>query len=88
MREIRYVITIPEFFLEVLPASWRLRLLLNISIADLNDPQGIAQDSTWRDYVQNATNNHPYGVEVELKKEDQIESVLPLIRQAYEQVDN
>ena len=78
----------PEFFLEVLPASWRLRLLLNISIADLNDPQGIAQDSTWRDYVQNATNNHPYGVEVELKKEDQIESVLPLIHQAYEQVDN
>ena len=41
--KIRYVITIPNFFLEVLPASWRLRLLLNISIADLNDPPG---DST------------------------------------------
>lgn len=78
----------PEFFLEVLPASWRLRLLLNISIVDLNDPHEMAQDSTSRDYVQYATNRHPYGVEVELKEEDQIGLVLPLIRQAYEQVDN
>ena len=73
----------PGFFMEVLPAADRLRLLLNIGIENLDDLNGIARDVTSWNYIRNATNSHPYYTEVELYKNDDLELVVPLIHQAY-----
>ncbi len=73
------------YFLEVLPQKARLRLLLDLDISEVDDPQGRAMDGNDWKHVPMSTFHHPYGVVVDVGWVSQIESVMPMVRQAFEQ---
>jgi predicted transport protein len=71
----------PEFFLEVLPRRYSLTLLLALDFNEIDDPSGLAQDATQREFFVNA--RHEGGVSLRVRDESAIESAIPLIHQAY-----
>lgn len=71
----------PGFFLEVLPRRHRLVILLALDFNEIEDPSGLAQDTTQFKFIVHA--QHEGGVLLRLADVAAIESALPLIRQAH-----
>ena len=71
----------PHFFLEVLPRRYRISLLLALDFDEIDDPSGLAQDATQWKFLVNA--RHEGGVLLSVSNVAEIESVLPLVRQAH-----
>lgn len=71
----------PGFFLEVLPRKRCLTLLLSLDFNEVDDPEGIAEDATQWKFFANA--QHEGGVTVSVYKDEDIELVMPIVRQAY-----
>jgi predicted transport protein len=71
----------PAFFLEVLPRRYSLTLLLALDFNEVDDPSGLAQDATQREFFIHA--RHEGGVALSVSDERSIESAVPLIRQAH-----
>lgn len=74
----------PTFFLEMLPRKNRINLLLALDYNEANDPSGLAKDASERKFFVNAV--YEGGVSVAISEAEQIETALPLIRQAWELV--
>lgn len=70
----------PSFFLEVLPRKRRLLLSLPLDYNEIDDPDGVAKDSTEWKFLFYA--NYEGGVTVNIKEESDIENALPVIRQS------
>ena len=69
------------FFLEILPRKHRLTLLLPLDFSEIDDPTGIAEDATeWKFFFYA---KYEGGVSLRVKQPVDIESALPMIRQAY-----
>ena len=70
-------------FVDVVPQAQRLRLSINLTFAEINDPKGLCKD---------VTNLGRWGngdVEVSLKSLDELPYVMSLVRQSFEQqMDN
>ena len=65
-------------FVDVVPQAQRLRLSINLTFAEINDPKGLCKD---------VTNLGRWGngdVEVSLKSLDELPYVMGLVRQSYE----
>jgi predicted transport protein len=72
----------PTFFLEVLPRKNRLALLLALDFNEIDDPSGLAEDtSQWKSF-QNAV--YEGGVLLRIRSADAVEKALPMIRMAHE----
>jgi predicted transport protein len=71
----------PQFFLEVLPRRYRISLLLALDFDEIDDPLGLAQDASQWKFLVNA--RHEGGVLLNLSSISEIDSVIPLIRQAH-----
>lgn len=65
-------------FVDVIPQAKRLRLSLNQTFAEINDPKGLCKDVTDLGRWGNGD------VEVSLKSLDELQYVLGLVRQSYE----
>jgi predicted transport protein len=65
-------------FVDVVPQAKRLRLSLNMTFAEINDPKGLCKDVTGKGRWGNGD------VEVELKSLDELPYVMGLVRQSYE----
>ncbi|MCY4272717.1 MAG: DUF262 and DUF1524 domain-containing protein [bacterium] len=65
-------------FVDVIPQTSRLRLLLNISFQELHDPRGLARDM---DNLEMSGNGD---VEVFLSNPEELRYVMALVRQAFE----
>ncbi|MDO8664892.1 MAG: DUF262 domain-containing protein [Candidatus Liptonbacteria bacterium] len=65
-------------FVDIIPQAKRLRLSLNIVLADINDPKGICKDISALGHWGNGD------VEVGLSKIEEIPYVMGLVRQAFE----
>jgi predicted transport protein len=72
----------PTFFLEVLPRKNRINLLLALEYNEVDDPTGMAQDTTQRKFFVNAV--YEGGVSVAVDSPEHIVRALPIIRQARE----
>ncbi len=70
----------PAFFVEVLPRKQRLNLLLALDFNEVDDPLGIAKDASERKFFVNAV--YDGGVNVPIWDQADIETALPMIRQA------
>jgi predicted transport protein len=71
----------PHFFMEVLPRRYRISLLLAIDFEEIDDRTGLAQDATQWKFLVNA--RHEGGVLLSLKTLSEVQSVVPLIKQAH-----
>lgn len=69
------------FFLEVLPRTQRLTLLLPLDHAEIEDPHGLASDATEWKFLFYA--KHEGGVLLRIKHDQDIDHAMPIIRQAY-----
>jgi predicted transport protein len=65
-------------FVDVVPQAKRLRLSLNMTFAEINDPKGICRDVTGKGRWGTGD------VEAELKSLDELPYVMGLVRQSYE----
>lgn len=74
----------PAFFLEVLPRMNRLNLLLALDFNEIEDPHGIAKDTSERKFFVNA--KYEGGVNIPIWTPEDIEKALPIIRQAHARV--
>jgi uncharacterized protein with ParB-like and HNH nuclease domain/predicted transport protein len=72
----------PTFFLEVLPRKNRLGLLLPMELNEIDDPSGIAQDTSQWKFLVNAV--YDGGVYIRVQSEADMEKALPMIRLARE----
>jgi predicted transport protein len=70
----------PSFFLEVLPRSRKLTLLLALDYTEVDDPTGMASDATQWKFFANA--KYEGGVYVRVRDLGDIVRALPIIRQA------
>jgi len=68
--------------LEVLPRRYSLTLLLALDFNEVDNPAGLAQDATQREFFVNA--RHEGGVAVSVTDAKTIDGVMPLIAQAYQ----
>lgn len=66
-------------FVDVVPQSSRLRLSLNMAFADLEDPRGLADDVTGLGRWGNGD------VQIGLSAQDQLDYVMMLVKQSYDQ---
>ena len=71
----------PAFFLEVLPRRKKLTLLLALDFNEVDDPSGFAKDATEKKFFVHA--RHEGGVSLSVWNASDVESALPLIRQAH-----
>jgi predicted transport protein len=71
----------PHFFVEILPRARKVTLLLAMNFDEVDDPSGITQDATEKKFIVHA--RYEGGVSVNVSSTDMIDSVMPLIRQAY-----
>lgn len=71
----------PSFFLEVLPRRYKLTLLLALDFNEVDDPSGLAKDATEKKFFVHA--RHEGGVSLSVWNTADIESAVPLIRQAH-----
>ena len=74
-----------EFFLEVLPQQYGLKLLLDLDISEVDDPRGMAKDANDWKFIPLSTLRHRYGVVVDLWWDSSVPSVMPMVRQAHDQ---
>ena len=72
----------PAFFLEVLPRKNRIGLLLPLDFNDIEDPSGMAEDTSQWKFIVSAA--YEGGVHVCVTSEADIEKALPMIRLARE----
>jgi predicted transport protein len=72
----------PDFFLEVLPRQHQIILILPIELNEVEDPFGIAKDTSERAFFANA--RYDGGISILIRKTEDIEKALPIIRQARE----
>ena len=72
----------PTFFLEMLPRKNSINLLLALDYNEVDDPSGIAEDTSQRAFFVNAV--YDGGVNVAIWAPEDIEKALPMIRQARE----
>ena len=72
----------PAFFLEVLPRSNRIGLLLPLDFHEIADPSGMAEDTSKWKFLVNSV--HEGGVYVRVQSEADVEKALPMIRLARE----
>jgi predicted transport protein len=71
----------PSFFLEVLPRTHRVNLLLAIGFNEIEDEHAIAKDAAQRAFFVNA--QYEGGVNIPVWSEDDIEKAMPIVRQAH-----
>lgn len=70
----------PDFFLEVLPRTHRLLLILPLNFTEVNDPADFIKDAAqWKFFFYA---KHEAGVLLDLDKAELITKALPVIRQA------
>ena len=72
-----------EFFLELLPQKSNLRLLLDVDLSEIEAPGWLARDGNDWKIIPNSTFNHPVGVVVDMWQPSWTDSVMQIIRQAY-----
>jgi predicted transport protein len=72
----------PAFFLEVLPRKDRIGLLLPVEFNEIEDPYGIADDTSKWKFLVNAVYNG--GVYIRVKSRGDVEKALPMVRLARE----
>jgi predicted transport protein len=72
----------PTFFLEVLPRKNRIVLLLALDFNEVNDPAGLAKDTSQHKFFVNAV--YEGGVYVRIWEPDHIEKAWPIVKQARE----
>jgi predicted transport protein len=72
----------PAFFLEVLPRKNRITLLLDLDFNEVDDAFEIARDTSQQQFFVNAV--YEGRVSVSIRKIDDIEQALPMIRQAWD----
>jgi predicted transport protein len=70
-----------EFFLEVIPRRYKLMLLLALDFNEIDDPSGLAEDTTERKFFVHA--KYEGGVALKISDVASIASAIPLIRQAH-----
>lgn len=70
----------PYFFLEVLPRKNQINLILPIDFNEVEDPFGIAKDTSQRAFFVNA--RYEGGISVPISEPADIEKAFPIIRQA------
>lgn len=71
----------PSFFLEVLPRKNRINLLLALDFNEVDDPHGVAKDTSQRKFFVHA--QYEGGINIPVWSVDDIEMALPIIRQAH-----
>ena len=71
----------PDFFLEVLPRTNCINLLLALDFNEAEDFHGIAEDTSQRKFFIHA--QYEGGVNIPIWSADDIEIALPIIRQAH-----
>ena len=72
----------PAFFLEILPRKNRIVMLLALDFNEINDPSGMAKDTSQHKFFANAV--YEGGAYVRIWTPEDIEKVWPMIRQARE----
>ncbi len=72
----------PSFFLEVLPRKNCINLLLALDYNEVDDPYGMAQDTSQNKFIVNAV--YEGGVNIAIQKPEHIDQALPMVRQAME----
>ncbi len=77
----------PYEFLEVLPRTSGLQILLVGDYGEIDDPNDIVEDASEKKYFRNAGDIEP-GVFMLIKDSSDIAKAKPAIRQAYEQLDS
>ena len=65
-------------FVDVIPQAKRLRLSINMTFAEINDPKGLCKD------VTNVGHQGNGDVDVSLKSLDELPYIMGLVRQSYE----
>jgi predicted transport protein len=71
----------PVFFLEVLPRTNRINLLLALDFNEVEDPHGVAKDTSQRKFFIHA--QYEGGVNIPIWTAEDIEKALPIVRQAH-----
>ena len=77
----------PYEFLEILPRTSGLQILLVGDYGEIDDPNDIVEDASEKKYFRNAGDIEP-GVFMRIKDSSDIAKAKPAIRQAYEQLDS
>ena len=78
-----YYTTEAEFFLELLPQKYNVRLLLDADLSEIEAPAWLARDGNSWKYIPNSSFNHSYGVVVDMWQLAWADNVMQIIRQAY-----
>jgi predicted transport protein len=73
-----------DHFVEVLPRSRRVLLLLNLDFDEVDDPSGIARDASDQAFIANASESGD--VLFSVAEASQIPAAMHIVRQAYERV--
>ena len=75
----------PEFFVEILPMSSYVRLILPLDFDEVEIPDSLyAEDTTTRKFVTHRVHTECTML-VDVVDEEQLEDAMPIVRQAYEQ---
>ena len=77
-----------DFFLELLPQKYNIRLLLDTDLSEIEAPAWLARDGNSWKYIPNSSFNHSYGVVVDMWQLDWADNVMQIIRQAYNLASN
>lgn len=72
----------PTFFLEVIPRQYGVVLLLALDFNDIEDPTGLAQDTSQWKFIVHAA--YDAGVYVLISEQSDIDRTMPIIRKAHE----
>lgn len=73
-----------DHFVEVLPRSRRIQLLVNIDFDDIDDPSGLARDASNNAFVANASESGD--VLFSLRDVAQVPAAMHVVQQAYQRV--
>lgn len=73
-----------DHFVEVLPRSRRIQLLVNIDFDDIDDPSGLARDASDNAFVANASESGD--VLFSLRDVAQVPAAMHVVQQAYQRV--
>ena len=71
-----------QFFLELLPRKYNLTLIMDAEFSEIEAPDWLARDGNDWKFIRNAISRH-YGVVVEMWQPSWANSVMRIIRQAY-----
>ena len=70
-------------FLEILPQKWGIKLLADVEFNDVEDPKGLATDATKWKFIPNAA-YRGWELFVDMESDEQIDAVMPMVRQAFD----